>query len=30
MADMVIRLAQGGRRQVEQIGWAQLFVQGAG
>jgi hypothetical protein len=25
MADMVIRLAQGGRRQVEQAGWAELF-----
>jgi hypothetical protein len=25
MADMVIRLARGGRRPVEQIGWAQLF-----
>jgi hypothetical protein len=25
MADMVIRLAQGGRRQVEQLGWAALF-----
>ena len=27
MADMVIRLAQGGRRQVEQAGWSQLFAQ---
>jgi hypothetical protein len=27
MADLVIRLAQGGRRQVEQAGWAQLFAQ---
>ncbi|HTS87027.1 MAG TPA: hypothetical protein VMG41_00920 [Gemmatimonadales bacterium] len=25
MADMVIRLALGGRRQVDAIGWAQLF-----
>jgi hypothetical protein len=25
MADMVIRLAKGGRRQVEQTGWAELF-----
>lgn len=25
MADMVIRLAKGGRRQVEQAGWAELF-----
>ena len=25
MADMVIRLAKGGRRQVEQLGWAELF-----
>ena len=25
MADMVIRLAKGGRRQVEQVGWAELF-----
>ena len=27
MADMVIRLAHEGRRQVEQVGWAQLFAQ---
>ncbi len=27
MADLVIKLAQGGRRQVEQAGWAQLFAQ---
>ncbi len=27
MADLVIRLAQGGRRQVEQVGWAHLFAQ---
>ena len=27
MADLVIRLAKGGRRQVEQAGWAQLFAQ---
>lgn len=26
MADMVIRLATGGRRQVEQTGWADLFA----
>ncbi len=26
MADLVIRLAQGGRRQVEQVGWSQLFA----
>jgi hypothetical protein len=25
MADMVIRLARGGRRQVDSLGWAQLF-----
>ena len=25
MTDMVIRLAKGGRRQVEQAGWAELF-----
>ena len=25
MADMVIRRAKGGRRQVEQVGWAELF-----
>jgi hypothetical protein len=25
MADLVIRLAQGGRRQVEQAGWAEMF-----
>ena len=25
MADMAIRLAKGGRRQVEQTGWAELF-----
>ncbi len=25
MADMVIRLAKGGRRQVEQTGWSELF-----
>jgi hypothetical protein len=25
MAELVIRLAKGGRRQVEQIGWAELF-----
>ena len=29
MADLVIRLAQGGRRQVEQLGWAGLFAGGA-
>jgi hypothetical protein len=28
MADLVIRLAQGGRRQVDQMGWAQLFSTG--
>ena len=28
MADMVIRLAKGGRRQVEQTGWAELFKSG--
>ncbi len=27
MADLVIRLAQEGRRQVEQVGWAHLFAQ---
>ena len=27
MADLVIKLANGGRRQVEQAGWAQLFAQ---
>ena len=27
MADLVITLANGGRRQVEQAGWAQLFAQ---
>jgi glutathione synthase/RimK-type ligase-like ATP-grasp enzyme len=26
MADLVIKLARGGRRQVEQAGWAQLFA----
>jgi hypothetical protein len=26
MADLVIRLATGGRRQVDQAGWAQLFA----
>jgi hypothetical protein len=26
MADLVIRLARGGRRQVEQLGWARLFA----
>jgi hypothetical protein len=26
MADMVIRLAKGGRRQVKEAGWAELFV----
>lgn len=26
MADLVIRLAQGGRRQVDQLGWAALFA----
>jgi hypothetical protein len=26
MADLVIRLAKGGRRQVEQLGWARLFA----
>ena len=28
MADLVIRLAHGGRRQVEQMGWAELFKGG--
>ncbi len=26
MADLVIRLAKGGRRQVDQMGWAELFA----
>lgn len=26
MADLVIRLAQGGRRPVQQLGWAELFA----
>jgi hypothetical protein len=26
MADLVIRLARGGRRQVEQVGWTELFA----
>jgi hypothetical protein len=25
MADLVIQLARGGRRQVDQLGWARLF-----